>query len=92
MQGKPSSLINKIVQFFQKVRIEANSTLIDGSGHKPHYSLRSLCRALEYCRLLLDTLGLERAIYEGISAAFLTQLDNSSLIKMNSLIEEYFGK
>lgn len=34
--------------FYLAVRKEANSHLVDGTGHRPHYSLRTLCRALKY--------------------------------------------
>lgn len=80
------------MQFYQKIKLEAETQLSDATNHKPHYSLRSLCRALEYTRLMLDSFGLEKALFEGISASFLTQLDNPSMAKMSLLIEQFFGK
>ncbi|TMS12601.1 Midasin [Larimichthys crocea] len=71
------SVISGIISFYLAVRKEANSHLVDGTGHKPHYSLRTLCRALKYvaanpCK------SVQRSLYEGFCLSFLTQLDRSS--------------
>lgn len=34
--------------FYLAVRKQADEHLVDGTGHRPHYSLRTLCRALKY--------------------------------------------
>lgn len=52
-----------MTRFYLAVRKEANSHLVDGTGHRPHYSLRTLCRALKYaadnpCR------SVQRSLYE----------------------------
>ena len=41
---------------------------MDGGGGAPGYSLRTLCRALEYARAGLPTYGLPRALYDGFGA------------------------
>lgn len=51
------------LRFYLGVRKEASSQLVDGTGHRPHYSLRTLCRALKYaadnpCRIV------QRSLYE----------------------------
>lgn len=51
------------LRFYLAVRKEASSQLVDGTGHRPHYSLRTLCRALKYaadnpCRIV------QRSLYE----------------------------
>ncbi|XP_056150027.1 midasin [Lampris incognitus] len=71
------SIINGIINFYLVVRKEAGSHLVDGTGHRPHYSLRTLCRALNYvaanpCR------SVQRSLFEGFCLSFLTQLDRSS--------------
>ncbi|XP_066547692.1 midasin isoform X2 [Amia ocellicauda] len=69
--------INGIIGFYLTVRKEATSKLVDGTGHRPHYSLRTLCRALKYaagnpCH------SVQRSLYEGFCLSFLTQLDRAS--------------
>lgn len=69
--------IESIVKFYLSVRKEAETNFLDGTGHKPHYSLRTLCRALSIsaqnpCKNVL------RSLYEAFCLSFLTQLDSKS--------------
>lgn len=52
--------------------------LTDGAGELPHFSLRSLTRTLSYARQHFGTLGLRRALREGLEMAFCTILDPQS--------------
>ncbi|KAF3702507.1 Midasin Dynein-related AAA-ATPase MDN1 MIDAS-containing protein [Channa argus] len=79
------SVVSGIISFYLAVRKEANSHLVDGTGHKPHYSLRTLCRALKYvsgnpCN------SVQRSLYEGFCLSFLTQLDRSSYPLVQKLV------
>ncbi|XP_042084236.1 midasin isoform X2 [Haplochromis burtoni] len=71
------SVISGIISFYLTVRKEASSRLVDGRGHRPHYSLRTLCRALKYVALNPCN-NVQRSLYEGFCLSFLTQLDRSS--------------
>ncbi|XP_039980712.1 midasin isoform X5 [Xiphias gladius] len=71
------SVISGIISFYLAVRKEANLHLVDGTGHKPHYSLRTLCRALKYVSAN-PCISVQRSLYEGFCLSFLTQLDRSS--------------
>ncbi|GLD70631.1 midasin, partial [Lates japonicus] len=71
------SVISGIISFYLAVRKEANSHLVDGTGHRPHYSLRTLCRALKYVAANPCN-SVQRSLYEGFCLSFLTQLDRSS--------------
>ncbi|XP_072761011.1 midasin [Anoplolepis gracilipes] len=73
----PAKIHEAIVQFYLKVRKEAMNTLFDGTAHKPHYSLRTLCRAL-HISTLNPCGNIQRSIYEAFSLSFLTQLDYNS--------------
>uniref|UniRef100_M4AJ01 Midasin n=1 Tax=Xiphophorus maculatus TaxID=8083 RepID=M4AJ01_XIPMA len=72
----PKSVISGII-FYLAARREASSRLVDGTGHRPHYSLRTLCRALSYAAAN-PCLSVQRSLYEGFCLSFLTQLDRSS--------------
>lgn len=48
LQFNISIMVVFVCSFYLAVRREANSHLVDGTGHRPHYSLRTLCRALKY--------------------------------------------
>uniref|UniRef100_A0A8C3A899 Midasin n=1 Tax=Cyclopterus lumpus TaxID=8103 RepID=A0A8C3A899_CYCLU len=71
------SVIGGIISFYLSVRKEANSHLVDGTGHRPHYSLRTLCRALKFVATN-PCHSVQRSLYEGFCLSFLTQLDRSS--------------
>ncbi|XP_051265817.1 midasin isoform X2 [Dicentrarchus labrax] len=71
------NVISGIISFYLAVRKEANSHLVDGTGHRPHYSLRTLCRALKYVAAN-PCHSVQRSLYEGFCLSFLTQLDRSS--------------
>ncbi|XP_032667152.1 midasin [Odontomachus brunneus] len=66
-----------IVKFYLNVRKEAMSTLFDGTAHQPHYSLRTLCRALSISAS--NPCGnIVRSLFEAFSLSFLTQLEYKS--------------
>ncbi|XP_014485932.1 PREDICTED: midasin [Dinoponera quadriceps] len=74
-----------IVTFYLNVRREATNTLYDGTAHQPHYSLRTLCRALAIsaanpCGNIL------RSLFEAFSLSFLTQLNHKSYPTVQKMI------
>ncbi|XP_062266826.1 midasin [Platichthys flesus] len=71
------NVISGIISFYLAVRKEATTHLVDGTGHRPHYSLRTLCRALKYVAIN-PCISVQRSLYEGFCLSFLTQLDRSS--------------
>ncbi|XP_068698835.1 midasin-like [Montipora foliosa] len=83
-----AAIVDGIVRFYVTVKQEAKEKLTDGTGHKPHYSLRTLCRALQYAAPNPHQNYL-RSIYEGFCLSFLTQLDRSSHPAVESLIKEH---
>ncbi|GAA6099361.1 midasin isoform X1 [Tachysurus ichikawai] len=82
------STIHGIISFYLAIRKEANSRLVDGTGHKPHYSLRTLCRALKYVAIN-PCYNVQRSLYEGFCLSFLTQLDRSSHPLVEKLVKQY---
>ena len=41
-----ADILNKVVSFYKSVKKLARTSLLDGTGHLPTFSLRTLCRAL----------------------------------------------
>ncbi|XP_038145137.1 midasin isoform X1 [Cyprinodon tularosa] len=79
------SVISGIISFYLAARKEASSRLLDGTGHRPHYSLRTLCRALSYAAAN-PCHSVQRSLYEGFCMSFLTQLDRSSHPLVQNLV------
>lgn len=67
---------------------EANA-IVDGSGQRPHFSLRTLTRTLTYVNDIVHIYGLRRSLFEGFSMSFLTLLSAESGLQVLSLIEKY---
>ncbi|GFQ03814.1 midasin [Phtheirospermum japonicum] len=78
-------IISKIVQFYKAAK-ESEERLQDGANQRPHYSLRSLYRALEYIKKAKKSFGFEKSLYDGFCMFFLNSLDDVSAKLMNSLI------
>ncbi|KAL3884189.1 hypothetical protein ACJMK2_030409, partial [Sinanodonta woodiana] len=77
--------VEGIVKFYQVVRKEAVDRLTDGTGHRPFFSLRSLCRALKFAAA--NQCGtVARSLYESFCQSFLTELDRSSYPVVDQLI------
>ena len=58
--------VQGIVNFYLAVRKEAETKLVDGTGHRPHYSLRTLCRALRFAASNPCS-SIQRSLYEVIT-------------------------
>jgi len=84
--------VDDIVNLYLSARQQAQIDLSDGANQRPHYSLRTLCRALEYSLLILPDYGFKRSLYEGFCMSFLTQLNTASVPVMLSLIRRHLVK
>lgn len=65
---------------------------IIGANQRPHYSIRSLVRSLEYCKLNAHIYGFIRSLYDGFIISFQMPLDSSSKQLVGNLIEKYLLK
>lgn len=63
--------------------------LVDGSGQKPHFSLRTLTRALTYAKDVSTLCSLRRALFEGFQMSFLTLLDKESESRLYPLLQQH---
>jgi midasin len=69
--------VENIVHFYLALRKAAvNGDLLDGTDSRPVYTLRTLMRGLQYTTEMTATYGLPRALYDGMSMCFLTQLQS----------------
>ncbi|KAM3931945.1 midasin [Leptodactylus fuscus] len=82
------SVVQGIISFYLTIRKKSVVELVDGTGHRPHFSLRTLCRALRYAAANPCN-NIQRSLYEGFCLSFLTQLDRASHSSVQSLICRY---
>ncbi|KAF4522959.1 hypothetical protein B566_EDAN009549 [Ephemera danica] len=83
--GIKASRLDSLVKLYLQLRIEANKNLASGTGHKPHFSLRTFCRALSVAAS--NPCGsVSRSLLEAFNLSFLTQLDRPSQQVVEELI------
>ncbi|CAD5111280.1 DgyrCDS602 [Dimorphilus gyrociliatus] len=83
-------LINTVVDLYKTLRKKSETDLEDGTGRKPHYSLRTLCRALRYARSQ-KSVNFSYCLYEAFCLSFLTCLNRHSEDYVESEIRKAFG-
>ncbi|OQR77969.1 midasin-like, partial [Tropilaelaps mercedesae] len=77
--GASPTVVGRCVDLYLRLRKLGQTKLADGTGHRPHYSLRTLCRAMRFAgRMIQDGQQADRSIYEGFCLSFLTQMDPAS--------------
>ncbi|KAI0693224.1 midasin [Cytidiella melzeri] len=79
-----------VAEFYTGVRTLAEKREIaDGSNHRPHFSMRTLARALTFAADLSSTYSLRRALWEGCLMAFTMALDSASAPKVTALAQTH---
>lgn len=82
--------VNDVVDVYLGCRAAAEEILVDGSGQKPHYSLRSLTRSLRCCKAFMafGFRPLNRALYEAFVLNFQTQLNDQSRNYLKTFLQQ----
>ncbi|KAJ2907670.1 AAA ATPase midasin, partial [Coemansia aciculifera] len=89
----PPAVCHRIIEFYRAAkRLAAEHRVVDGANQKPHYSLRSLTRALTYARLNAPAYGLKRALYDGLCMTFATQLDAATQPALTAELHKVFAE
>ena len=60
IENGPTSVL---VDFYIYAKQQSKDKLYDCAGQKPHYSLRTLCRTLEYILKAIPVYGMKKAIH-----------------------------
>ncbi|KAF8827835.1 hypothetical protein HHX47_DHR4000508 [Lentinula edodes] len=91
----PSAVSDKasimdVCEFYIAVKDLAETRQIaDGANHRPHFSMRTLARALTFASDIASTYGLRRALWEGCLMAFTMVLDIPSSEKVVALAQKH---
>jgi midasin len=87
--GDKAAIMN-VAEFYSAVKALAEERQIaDGSNHRPHYSMRTLVRALTYAADMASTYTLRRSIWDGCLMAFTMILDTPSTQIVNNLAQKH---
>ncbi|KAK5806079.1 hypothetical protein VI817_000337 [Penicillium citrinum] len=83
-------IVPDLAQLYMETKKLSNQNKItDGAGQRPHFSIRTLVRALVYVLDHAHVYGLRRAVFEGFSMSFLTVLSLYSEKSLTPLIEKH---
>lgn len=88
MSVEHSETVTSVIDTYLKCRELSFHSLIDGSGQRPRYTLRTLCRALDASQRLArqQKLNLNRGILEGFLLSFGGPLDENSSASLLRLL------
>lgn len=82
--------IMDVAEFYGAVRkLAEEREIADGSNHRPHFSMRTLARALTFSADLASTYSLRRSLWEGCLMAFTMVLDKPSSLVVRSLAQKH---
>lgn len=82
-------IVSDVADLYSKIKsLALASQLADGANAPPHYSVRTLARALTFASDHMGTFGLRRAVYEGFVMTFTMLLDAPSISVVSSLIRQ----
>lgn len=72
-------IIMNVAEFYIAAKgLAGKRQLADGANHRPHFSMRTLARALTFASDMANMYSLRRAVWEGCLMAFTMVLDPSS--------------
>ncbi|KAI9068715.1 midasin [Trametes sanguinea] len=82
--------IMDVAEFYTAVkRLAEERQIADGSNHRPHFSMRTLARALTFAADMAPTYSLRRALWEGCLMAFTMVLDGPSATAVTALAQKH---
>ncbi|KAH7907327.1 midasin [Hygrophoropsis aurantiaca] len=87
--GDKAAIMN-VAEFYMAVKdLAEKRQLADGSNHRPHYSMRTLARALTFAAEIAPMYSLRRALWEGCLMAFTMVLDPPSAELVTTLAQKH---
>ncbi|KAJ2828371.1 AAA ATPase midasin, partial [Coemansia sp. 'formosensis'] len=89
----PPAVCHRIIAFYRSAKqLAGEHKLVDGANQRPHYSLRSLTRALTYARQNAQAYALKRALYDGLFMTFVTQLESATQAVLVAELHKVFAE
>jgi len=80
-------LVSSVTELYMDIqRLVKETGIVDGTGQRPLYSLRTLTRALSHATTIIHQCTLRRALYEGFSMCFFTCLDMVSETRLRQVV------
>ncbi|KAN0063854.1 AAA ATPase midasin [Thecaphora frezii] len=82
------SVVMDVAECYAEIRrLAQRHELADGANQRPHYSIRTLSRALIFATDIAPSFGLRRGLWEGFVMAFTLLLESKSAQAVREIIE-----
>ncbi|KAH9924312.1 midasin [Epithele typhae] len=82
--------IMDVAEFYTAVKgLAEERQIADGANHRPHFSMRTLARALTFASDMAPSYSLRRALWEGCLMAFTMALDSPSAAAVTALAQKH---
>ena len=82
-------ILDVVELYLAMKRLSTEREIVDGSNAAPHFSMRTLARALMFAGETSVQFGLRRAIWEGFLMAFTMSLDAVSAVRAHELCQKF---
>lgn len=87
--GDKAAILDVAEMYMTLKRLSADKEIVDGANTAPHFSMRTLARALSFAVETAPQFGLRRALWEGCLMAFTMSLDASSIERAREVCNRY---
>ncbi|GAA5984033.1 hypothetical protein JCM10908_006021 [Rhodotorula pacifica] len=83
-------VVADVAELYSTIKsLAMRAQLADGQNTPPHFSMRTLARALSFASEFAPTFGLRRSLYEGFVMAFTMLLDERSQDVVRGLVDKH---
>ena len=83
-------VVMNVAEFYIALKeLSEKRQLADGANHRPHFSMRTLARALTFAADMANMYGLRRSVWEGCLMAFTMVLDAPSAETVKNLMHRH---
>ncbi|KAL7420043.1 AAA ATPase midasin [Cryptotrichosporon argae] len=87
--GDKAIVLDAVEMYSTLKRLSLAKEIVDGSNVAPHYSMRTLARALMFAVQAAPLFGLRRGLWEGALMAFTMSLDAASARRAHEVCEQH---
>ena len=87
--GDKGVILDVVEMYSTLKRLSTTKEIVDGSNVAPHYSMRTLARALSFAVETAPLFGLRRGLWEGCLMAFTMSLDTTSIKHAQEVCERH---
>lgn len=87
--GDRAAILDVAEMYLTLKRLSADKEIVDGANSAPHFSMRTLARALSFAVETAPLFGLRRGLWEGCLMAFTMSLDTASIERARQVCQKY---